>query len=82
MSNSINEFGPGEEIELGNNFKVAVGHHVHVGTLKAAVDACTTKSVRLFTPDKPYDPCAGGVNPMRTNIHVDVNRLVTRIHLG
>lgn len=77
-----NDFAPGEELELGNNFKVAVGQHVHVGTLTAAVAACTTKSVRLFTPDNPYDPIAGGFNPMRTNIHVDVNRQVSRIHFG
>lgn len=80
---SVNEFSPGEKLELGNNFSVAVGDHVHVGTLKTAIAACENKkSVRLFTPDKAYDPVAGGFNPMRTNIHVDTNRYVTRIHFG
>lgn len=77
-----NEFAPGEELDLGNNFKVAVGQHVHVGSLKAAVAACTTRSVRLFTPDNPYQAGTGSFNPMRTNIHVDPNRQVTRINFG
>ena len=80
---SINEYGPGEQIELGNNFKVAVGDHVHVGTLKSAIAACADKkSVRLFTPDNPYDPIKGGANPMRLNIHVGDTRQVMRIHHG
>lgn len=80
---SVNEFAPGEKLELGNNFSVAVGDHVHIGTLKTAIAACQAKKdVRLFTPDNTYEPGAGSWNPMRTNVHVDANRLVTRIHLG
>ncbi len=80
---NVNEFGPGEKLELGNNFSVAVGDHVHVGTLKSAITACEgKKSVRLFTPDNTYDAGAGSWNPMRANGHVDAHRFVTRIHLG
>lgn len=81
MSN--NEFAAGEALELGNNFKVAVGDRIPLTSLKKAVEACSDKrAVRLFTADNPHNEGSGDWNPMRVNIHVDAGRRVSRINFG
>ncbi len=80
---SKNEFAAGEEFQLGNHFKVAIGDRVPLVSLKKAIDACNGKqSIRLFTADAPYKEGSGDWNPMRVNIHLDTSRKVSRINFG
>ena len=80
---SKNEFSFGEEFDLGNNFKVAVGDRVPLTSLKKAVEACQGRhNVRLFTADAPHKEGSGDWNPMRVNIHLDAQRKVSRINFG
>ncbi len=73
---SKNEFSFGEEFDLGNNFKVAVGDRVPLTSLKKAVEACQGRhNVRLFTADAPIRKAAAtGTRCGSTSISMPIAR--------